>query len=165
VVSSSINFQYSEGRAKHTSIIQDCEEDKFAETRQIHKIFRNGMFNIAAHLGANPTHGLFTNRDLFAGEPLLPEYRYADQNVMFILAQDWVCYTRATASRVEAVPERYLSTRIMHFSQFPFFECYEALTTEANPRGYTGRDMTFHSAPVSQLESQALQSEYQCMRV
>jgi hypothetical protein len=83
---------------------------------------------------------------------------------MFILTQDWVCYTRATVSRVEAVPERYLSTRIMHFSQFPFFECYGALTTEANPRGYTGRDMTFHSAPVSQLESRAPRHEHDHMQ-
>lgn len=87
------------------------------------------------------------------GGPLKVIQEFADQTVRFTLIPDWVRLTWHLAPvyrRGWVVQERFLSSRMMHFSKYPFFECRETLSTEMYPKGL---EKSIHRFP-QRLESQ-----------
>ena len=86
-------------------------------------------------------------------QPLVIHQEYSDTTVKITLLPDWVNWNWDTAplyKRGWALQERFLSTRIMHFSSFPFWECGEELTTEIYPPYFEKQSLRFPCFPESQ---------------
>jgi hypothetical protein len=135
------------------SIVQDSAEDWAEEAATMEKVYRNGVCNIAACNGTDSSHSLFVQRNPRAGGPFTVIQKYAEQTVKFTLIPDWVNLTWDTAplyTRGWAVQERFLSTRVMHFSEFPFWECDTTLTTEVYPSGLEPNILCFPELPETQ---------------
>lgn len=117
------------------------------------KVYRIGLFNIAACSGINSHQGVFTERNPNMSQPLVVDQEYSDQAVEITLLPDWVSLDRDTAplyKRGWVLQERILSPRIMHFSKFPFWECGEGLTTEIYPSHFDTQSLRFPCFPESQ---------------
>ncbi|KAF2865486.1 heterokaryon incompatibility protein-domain-containing protein [Massariosphaeria phaeospora] len=114
-------------------IIQNDEQDWAHEAVQMDKVYRNGVCNIAACDSLGPTESLFSNRNPRACAAFTTTHEYFEQTVEFTLLPDWVELTRDHAPlfrRAWILQERMLSTRVMYFSKFPFWECNETLRIE-----------------------------------
>jgi hypothetical protein len=145
---SSSDFHFSYGR----SIIQDSDADWAREAATMSRVYRNGLFTIADCVGVNSSQGLFTDRNPCLSQPLVIHHEYSDQKVKFTALFDWENWNWDTAplyKRGWAFQERILSTRTMHFSKFPVWDCGEFLNMETYPWGMGERSLCFPSFPVS----------------
>lgn len=120
--------------AYEESIIQDSIEDWANESAVMDKVYRNGIFNIAACSSNNSDQTIFNERDPSLGGPLVIDKKFSDQTIKITVLPDWVNWCWDTAplyKRGWAFQERILSSRIMHFSKVPFWECGEDLMIES----------------------------------
>lgn len=134
-------------------IIQDMTEDWTRESAVMGKVYTNGLCNVAACDGAASNCSIFTERDSCLGEPLIVSHEYSDQSVRFTLLPDWVNLTWDTAPlyrRGWVLQERFLSSRVMHFSKFPFWECREELSREISSSHRELQSLYFPSLPEPQ---------------
>lgn len=75
-------------RLRLGSIIQDSAEDWAQEAAIMGRIYRNGLFNIAACNGTNSHQGIFTERNPDMGQPLVVDQKYSDQAVEITVLPD-----------------------------------------------------------------------------
>jgi hypothetical protein len=116
------------------------------------KVYRHGLCNIAACMGTTSHHSIFVERDLQISKPIVKYQEFSDQVVKFTILPDWVNLTWDTAplyKRGWVFQERFLASSIMHFSDAPFWECSEELTTEWCSES---QRVKFPSRPQSQRE-------------
>ncbi|KAF2005644.1 HET-domain-containing protein [Amniculicola lignicola CBS 123094] len=114
-------------------IIQDDADDWARESSTMHQVYRNGICNIAACSGLNPTDSLFTNREPDTSEGIVVENVFRDQTATLILIPDWVHPTFLSAplyKRGWVVQERLLCQRLIQLAKFPFWECQQSVWTE-----------------------------------
>ncbi|KAI9878709.1 MAG: hypothetical protein M1830_010753 [Pleopsidium flavum] len=124
-------------------IIQDSVEDWQRESVQMHHVYRNALFNIAATGAEDSSVGLFFDRD-----PLLVTAGVVSASwdgplrrgsFHFYSGDDiWSHGVNAAplSKRAWVVQERILSRRNLHFgAQSLFFECHELEATETLPGG------------------------------
>jgi hypothetical protein len=135
------------------SIIQDCAKDWAEESVTMNKVYRNGICNIAACDSPNSNSSIFQERNPFSGEPLTTEHKFDNQRIRFFVIPDWIKLCRENSllySRGWAIQERVLSSRIMHFSNFPFWECRAAVKSEIQSLRYG--DITYQDSPKSERD-------------
>jgi hypothetical protein len=114
------------------------------------KVYRHGLCNIAACMGNTSDHSIFVERDSQVSKPLVTYQEFSDQVVKFTILPDWVNLTWDAAplyKRGWVFQERFLASRIMHFTEAPFWECNAELTTESYSES---QNIEFPSRPQSQ---------------
>lgn len=126
-------------------IQQDSHEDWTAEAHAMTDVYSNATLTIIAAHAANPTEGLFINRDPVAVMPPLIRCSWiSDDNPQqlytLVDSRMWlkgVDYCRLS-KRAWTVQERFLSPRRLYFSKHQiFYACAAAKACEAFPVGKT----------------------------
>lgn len=100
------------------------------------KVYRGGVCNLAACDAPDSNGSLFSSRQPQAGGAIVHRQTFTDCSVVFSLMPDWPELIRDKCSlyrRGWVMQERLLSQRIIHFSQFPVWECSSGLATEGYP--------------------------------
>lgn len=120
------------------------------------KVYRGGVCNLAACDISGSDDSLFSTRQPQAGGAIVHRQRYADSSATFTIMPNWPRLTWDFANlyrRGWVMQERWLSPRIIHFSQFPVWECKTALVTEGfSPRDNSQTPDNFLDFPESQRE-------------
>ncbi|WJG35087.1 heterokaryon incompatibility protein-domain-containing protein [Fusarium oxysporum Fo47] len=117
-------------------IIQDSSKDWAEQAACMDKIYRGGVCNLAACDISDSHDSLFSLRQPQAGGSIVHRQTYTDSSVVFTVLPDWPRLTWEVSNlyrRAWVMQERWLSSRIIHFSQFPIWECKTALVTEGFP--------------------------------
>jgi hypothetical protein len=116
------------------SIIQNSKADWDREGLKMKDVYGSSVCTLAACLSLPSEEGLFVQRDPSGGQAIIyKNHPFADRAVKFTLYPTWIVWTRKYAplySRSWVVQERILSPRIIHFSEFPFFECNKNFANE-----------------------------------
>lgn len=97
------------------------------------RVFTNSLCTIAAVDGPDSRASLFTARDPLVGAPFTTKKPFQNHMIEFTIIPDWVDLVRRCCglfSRAWVVQERFLSPRILHLSNFPFYECSCGLKSE-----------------------------------
>lgn len=129
-------------------IQQDSHEDWTAEAHAMTDVYSNATLTIIAAHAANPTDGLFINRDPVALMPPFIRCSWISDNprqlyipVDSIMWWMGVDYCRLS-ERAWTVQERFLSPRRLYFSkQQIFYACAAGKACEAFPAGKTPYQM------------------------
>ncbi|RSL66577.1 hypothetical protein CEP54_003737 [Fusarium duplospermum] len=119
-------------------IIQDSPHDWAIESEQMHRVYSNGICNLAASNQSISNRGLFCNRDPTMGSPFTVDSFWSDgtraekyvlnPNFAHLFTSYGPLYRRAWV-----VQEQQLSPRTIHMTPFPVWECREAILTEHFP--------------------------------
>ncbi len=138
------------------SIVQDSEQDWMEQAACMDKVYLGGVCNIAACDISDSRDSLFSSRDPHVGGAIVHRQIYTDYSAVFTVAPDWPRVTWDNSNlyrRGWVMQERWLSPRIIHFSQFPIWECRSGLVTEGFPLsdGHRTSD-SFSGFPESQRE-------------
>ena len=118
------------------SIVQDSEEDWAEEAACMDKVYQGGICNLAACDTSDSNGSLFSSRQPLVGGAIVHQQTFADSSSVFTLIPDWVKTIWNECSlykRGWVMQERWLSPRIIHFSQFPIWECSSGLVSEVFP--------------------------------
>jgi hypothetical protein len=120
-------------------------------------VYGSSVCTLAACLSLPSEEGLFVERDPSGGKPIIIDnHLFADRAVKFSLSPTWINWTRDYAplyNRSWVVQERVLSPRIIHFSEYPFFECNKNFANEAYSTTNLPKDpFLFPSHPVPERE-------------
>lgn len=130
----SVNFLHLWGLFAYTgSIIQDSSEDWEREAVTMNKVYTNGVCNIAACDGNDSSDSLFSDPDSIPHPKITFKTQYTNGVVEFEVVPIWMDFMRKYSplyKRAWYVQERFLSTRIMHLTKIPIWECRENAITE-----------------------------------
>lgn len=116
-----------------SSIIQDSSEDWEREAMTMDKVYTNGICNIAACDGTGSSHSLFSDPDSMPHPKISFKTQYTNGVVEFEVVPIWMDFMRKYSKlykRGWAVQERFLSTRIMHLTKIPIWECRKNIIAE-----------------------------------
>lgn len=116
-----------------SSIIQDSSEDWEREAMTMDKVYTNGICNIAACDGTDSSHSLFSDPDSMPHPKISFKTQYTNGVVEFEVVPIWMDFMRKYSKlykRGWAVQERFLSTRIMHLTKIPIWECRKNIIAE-----------------------------------
>jgi hypothetical protein len=83
------------------------------------------------------------------------QQHFSDQETEFTVLPNWPEFTRDYAPlyrRGWVVQEKYLSPRVIHFTQFPFWECSSTVTTETYPDRIGLDNLGFTSLPSTERD-------------
>ncbi|VUC20412.1 unnamed protein product [Clonostachys rosea] len=114
-------------------IVQDSSEDWEREAMTMDKVYTNGVCNIAASDGNDSSHSLFSNPDSIPHSRISFKTQYSNGFVQFEIVPIWtnlVLKYSPLYKRGWFVQERFLSTRIMHLSKIPIWECRKRAIAE-----------------------------------
>lgn len=130
----SVNFLHLWGLFAYTgSIIQDSSEDWEREAVTMNKVYTNGVCNIAACDGNDSSDSLFSDPDSIPHPKITFKTQYTNGVVEFEVVPIWMDFMRKyfpLYKRAWYVQERFLSTRIMHLTKIPIWECRKNTITE-----------------------------------
>ncbi|KAF2655114.1 hypothetical protein K491DRAFT_778946 [Lophiostoma macrostomum CBS 122681] len=132
-------------------IVQDSAEDWEREARRMKDIYCNARCCIAATSGEDGNSGLFYDRDPKSFEPICIETSWTvvdketHDSTPRAYCADWdaryyfLVENSPLISRAWVAQERYLSTRMIHFTKgMVFWECCNTVATETYPEGFPG---------------------------
>jgi hypothetical protein len=137
------------------SIIQDSLKDWETESITMDKVYRHSTLTIAACNSIDSFCSLFVERDPCTGAAMTFQQHFSDQEVEFTVLPNWPEFTRDYAPlyrRGWVVQEKYLSSRIIHFTRFPFWECGTTVVTEAYPDRTGSNNLGFTSLPSTERD-------------
>jgi hypothetical protein len=100
------------------------------------KVYRGGICNLAACDISDSRDSIFSPRQPQAGVAIVHRQTYTDSSAVFTAVPNWPRLTWDVSNlyrRAWVVQEGCLSPRIIHFSQFPIWECKSTLVTEGFP--------------------------------
>lgn len=120
------------------SIIQDSPDDWASEAACMDKVYANSVCNLAASDTTDSNGSLFSYRKYPQdGSTIIHRQEFltvaSTEKVEFILIPDWpgaIWNSCKLYSRAWVMQEQFLSQRIIHFSQFPVWECRTHLIME-----------------------------------
>lgn len=123
------------------SIIQDSPDDWASEAACMDKVYINGVCNLAACEITDSNDSFFCSREYpQSGSATIRQQEFIGVNstetVVFKLMPDWpklIWQSCNLYRRAWVMQERWLSRRIIHFSQFPVWECSAHLVMEGLP--------------------------------
>ena len=118
------------------SIVQDSEKDWVEHAACMDKVYLGGVCNLAACDISDSRDSLFSPRNPQAGGAIVHRQMYTASSAVFTVMPDWPRLTWDKSNlyrRAWVMQERWLSPRIIHFSQFPIWECKSTLVTEGFP--------------------------------
>lgn len=124
-----------------SSILQDSLEDWEREAKSMGSVYTNAICNIAACDGHDSSHSLFPSR-CQPNQRITVQSQFREGPATFNVVPDWVRLTRNYAplyKRAWVVQERFLSTRLMHFTKIPIWECRNGLRTPTYRQGTTSQ--------------------------
>ncbi|KAF5013963.1 hypothetical protein FDECE_51 [Fusarium decemcellulare] len=119
-------------------IIQDSPEDWVIESGLMHKVYSNGICNLAASNQSSSNPGLFCPRDPAMGAPFTVECSWSDHLESLTVFADLVeLVTRHSPlyKRGWVTQEQALSPRTVHMAAFPMWECRQRILSEMLPSG------------------------------
>jgi hypothetical protein len=102
----------------------------------MHRIYSNGICNLASCNTVGPQRSIIIHRDPTVGAPFRVDCTWQDCFIGFSVLFDWFDVTSRHAplySRGWVLQEQQLSPRTLHLSTFPIWECREAVLTEVFP--------------------------------
>ncbi|CAH0039892.1 unnamed protein product [Clonostachys rhizophaga] len=114
-------------------IIQDSSEDWEREAMTMNKVYTNGICNIAACDGNDSSDSLFSDPGSMPHHKISFKTQYTNGVVEFEVVPIWMDFMRKYSPlyrRAWYVQERFLSTRIMHLTKIPIWECRKNVVTE-----------------------------------
>jgi hypothetical protein len=116
--------------------MQDSSTDWAEQAAGMEKVYRGGICNLAACDITDSHDSLFSQRYPKTGSAIVHCETYTESSTVFTIMPDWPRLTWDESKlyrRAWAMQERWLSPRIIHFSQFPIWECNSSLITEGFP--------------------------------
>ncbi|CAG9986618.1 unnamed protein product [Clonostachys byssicola] len=114
-------------------IIQDSSEDWEREAMTMDKVFTNGICNIAACDGTGSSDSLFSDPNSIPHPKTSFKVKYTNGVVEFEVVPIWMDLMRKyspLSKRAWYVQEKFLSTRIMHLTKIPLWECRKSVIAE-----------------------------------
>ncbi|KAK4214523.1 heterokaryon incompatibility protein-domain-containing protein [Rhypophila decipiens] len=119
-------------------IIQDSADDWASESATMNEVYINGVCNIAACDIQDSNDSLFSTREYpQSGTAIIQRRKFmrgdSTEDVVFTVLPDWPRFIWDSCNlyrRAWVIQERRLSRRVIHFSQFPVWECTVRTATE-----------------------------------
>lgn len=119
------------------------------------KVYRGGICNLAACDTSDSNGSFFSSRQPQLGAPIVHQQTFVDCSSVFTIIPDWpqiVLDQCNLYKRGWVMQERWLSPHIIHFSQFPIWECNDGIATEGFPPRHNDADgfKQFSISPLSE---------------
>ncbi|KAF4458667.1 heterokaryon incompatibility [Fusarium albosuccineum] len=117
-------------------IIQDSPEDWVTESGLMHRVYSNGICNLAASNQSSSNPGLFCRRDPAMGAPFTVDCSWSDHFESITVFADLfevVMLHAPLYRRGWVTQEQALSPRTIHMAAFPLWECRQRVFSEMLP--------------------------------
>ncbi|KAM6513277.1 hypothetical protein FALCPG4_015720 [Fusarium falciforme] len=119
-------------------IMQDSPQDWAIESGDMHRVYSNGICNLATSNQSAANRGLFCSRNPAEGAPLTVEAWWRDRDHvervgLYPNFSDLFTSYAPLYRRSWVAQEQELSPRTIHMAPFPIWECRQAILTECFP--------------------------------